>query len=145
LKKAGVTDVAFVLDPSAALAWCFRDEATERSEQLLSRADAGELLSVTAHWPLEILNALTRAARRGRAEEQDSTAFLASLLSYRIEVVTFTLEDQWAEALPLIMKHRLSAYDAAYLALARRLDVSLATFDAQLTLAARAEGVSLAV
>jgi len=52
---------------------------------------------------------------------------------------------QWAEARPLILKHRLSAYDAAYLALARRLNISLATFDEQLILAAQAEGVSLAV
>jgi predicted nucleic acid-binding protein len=39
----------------------------------------------------------------------------------------------------------LSAYDAAYLALAKRLNIGLATFDEQRSLAAQHEGMSLAV
>jgi len=53
--------------------------------------------------------------------------------------------EQWNEARPLIVKHRLSAYDAAYLALAKRLNVELASLDAQLRLAADSEGIPLQV
>ena len=137
--------MAFVLDASAVLPWHFRDEATERSEHLLARADGGEKIHVVPHWPLEILNALTRASRRSRTDDRTTQLFLTSLLRYDITIDTQSIARQWAEARPFNLKHRLSAYDAAYLALARRLNISLATFDEQLILAAQAEGVSLAV
>jgi predicted nucleic acid-binding protein len=137
--------MAFVLDASATFPWCFRDEATPQSNNLLLRAVAGETLYVPPHWPTEVLNGLTRAARRGRLDDPAAITFLQTLLAFDITVEALSLSDQWAEARPLILKHRLSAYDAAYLALAKRLNVSLATFDTQLTWAAEAEGVSLAV
>jgi len=135
--------VAFVLDPSAALPWCFTDEATPLTEKLLTRAEAGEDIYVVSHWPLEVLNALTRAARRGRTDEPTNNLFLNALLSYNIHVIALSIEDQWTECHPLILKHRLSAYDAAYLALAKRLQIPLATLDEQLRLAAEAEGLLL--
>ena len=62
-----------------------------------------------------------------------------------IVVEELSISEQWSEALPLIQQYRLSAYDAAYLALAKRLNIALATFDTQLRLAAQAEGVSLSI
>jgi predicted nucleic acid-binding protein len=55
------------------------------------------------------------------------------------------MAEQWGYARPLILKHRLSAYDAAYLSLAKRLTISLATLDEQLRFAAEAEGVPLSI
>jgi predicted nucleic acid-binding protein len=88
-----------------------------------------------------MLNALTRAARRGRTDQPANKLFLNSLLSYNIQVESLTMEDQWAECRPLILKHRLSAYDSAYLAMAKRLKLPLATLDEQLRLAAKSEGL----
>jgi predicted nucleic acid-binding protein len=137
--------VAFVLDASAALRWCFQDEATVASEALLARARAGEKIVVISHWPTEVLNGLIRAERRGRVDEVGQRAFLNSLLSYDIQIEALGMEGQWTECLPLVQAYTLSAYDAAYLALAKRLNLPLATFDDKLTLAARIEGISLAV
>ncbi len=100
---------------------------------------------VISHWPTEVLNGLIRAGRRGRVDELGQRAFLNSLLSYDIQIVTLGMEDQWTECLSLIQTYTLSAYDAAYLALAKRLNVPLATFDDKLTLSARIEGIALAV
>ena len=137
--------MAFVLDASAALPWCFRDEATVESDGLLELAASGERFYVPAQWPSEVLNGLTRAARRGRLDDPSVERFLGDLISYDVMVDARPISEQWSEALPMIQQYRLSAYDAAYLALAKRLNVALATFDTQLRLAASAEGVSLSI
>ena len=135
----------FVLDASAALSWFFGDEANPGTQYLLELANAGSTLHVPEQWPLEILNGLTRAARRGRIENRDVNRFLHALLDYRIVVSQSAVPLQWSEAMSLIASHRLSAYDAAYLALAKRLQVGLATFDQQLRMAALAEHLTLIV
>ena len=145
LKVAGGIDVAFVLDASAALPWCFVDEATVASDDLLARAIARERIYVPSHWPMEILSAVTRAARRGRLDDSSVNAFLEAVPSYDIVVDQRPLGISWREVRPLITAHRLSAYDAAYLALAKRVGIPLATFDRQLQLAATSEGVALEV
>ena len=137
--------MAFVLDASAALPWCFRDEATPESDRLVALAEAGERMYVPSHWPAEILNGVTRASRRGRLDDPSVARFLVILQAYDIVVEALSIAEQWNDMRPLISKHRLSAYDAAYLALAKRLGVNLATLDTQLRVAAEAEGVTLEV
>jgi len=94
---------------------------------------------------MEVLNGLTRASRRGRLDDPSVVTFLATLVALDIVVEELSISEQWSEALPLILQYRLSAYDAAYLALAKRLGVGLATLDTQLRLAAQTEGVSLSI
>jgi predicted nucleic acid-binding protein len=137
--------VAFVLDASAALPWCFRDEATPQTEALQARAASGERIVVPAHWPAEILNGATRAARRGRIDEASVDAFLEALPLYDIVLDARPIAEQWIDALQLVRLHRLSGYDAMYLALARRLGIGLATFDDRLRQAATAERIALVI
>ena len=94
---------------------------------------------------MEVLNGLTRGSRRGRLDDPSVVMFLATLVAFDIVVEELSISEQWSEALPLIQGYRLSAYDAAYLALAKRLGVGLATLDTQLRLAAQTEGVSLSI
>ncbi len=49
---------SFVMDASAALPWCFEDEATVYTEGLLNRCAAGEEIMVASIWPLEMTNSL---------------------------------------------------------------------------------------
>lgn len=56
----------FVVDASAALAWCFEDEASSWTDGLLERLRQGDQVIVPAHWPAEVLNGLLVAARRKR-------------------------------------------------------------------------------
>jgi predicted nucleic acid-binding protein len=133
---------AFVIDASAALAWCFSDEASEATNALLTRLQKGDEAVVPAHWPAEVANALLMAVRRQRISSEDARRFLedVDLLPIRIDIVTQKLVR--LHILPLAEKHALTVYDAAYLELAMRQALPLATFDNDLRRAAQASGVS---
>jgi predicted nucleic acid-binding protein len=132
---------AFVIDASAALAWCFSDEASEATNALLTRLQKGDEAVVPAHWPAEVANALLMAVRRQRISSQDARRFLedVDLLPIRIDIVTQKLVR--LHILPLAEKHALTVYDAAYLELAMRQALPLATFDNDLRRGAQASGV----
>lgn len=73
--------VAFVIDASATLPWCFSDEATPATNALLVRLRTGDEAVVPAHWITEVGNALLVAVRRKRISAQDAHQFLADLES----------------------------------------------------------------
>ena len=56
----------FVVDASATLPWCFEDEATDWTAALLLRLTQGDQITVPAHWPTEVSNAMLIAARKSR-------------------------------------------------------------------------------
>lgn len=137
--------MAFVLDASSTLAWCFGDEATPESRHLLELAQTLVPIYVPSHWPVEVLNALIRAKRRGRLDDLALDDFLGTLPSYHFVVDARSFVEQWNDAIPLTRLYGLSAYDALYLSLAIRLQVPLATNDDKLRTAATIEGISLIV
>jgi len=129
----------FVLDASIALAWAFADESDPRATAALARIRTDEAL-VPSIWWFEIRNTLVVNERRGRLTEADTAAFLRTLARL---AVTIDRQPGEAEVLTLARRHRLSVYDAAYLELAQRDSVPLATLDRELIGAARAERVPL--
>jgi predicted nucleic acid-binding protein len=133
----------FVVDASAALAWCFEDEATSWSDGLLDRLRRGDAIVVPAHWPTEILNGLLVAQRRNRIKAGQANLFWVELARLPIEIEPPLTGAQAAALLLVSEKHGLTVYDAAYLELAHRRQLSLGTLDEDLRKAARAEGVSL--
>ena len=78
--------------------------------------------------------------RRGRLTEQETARFLGDVSGLRIS--SDRMSDEGA-VLTLARRHRLTVCDAAYLELAARRNLPLATLDGALVGAARAEGVSL--
>jgi len=97
--------------------------------------------TVTQHLVVrEVRNGLIIGERRGRATEVYSVSFLRQLT--RLPVTIDTAPDEETVML-LARQHRLTVYDAAYLELALREAVPLATLDKALADAARAEGVPL--
>jgi len=135
-----VTD--FVLDASVALAWCFEDENTPSARQILARLRE-EAASVPATWPIEVANVLALAERRRRITPADSAEFIAKLEDVAILVDGETSSRAFGKVLDLAREERLMAYDAAYLELAMRLGVPLASKDADLCNAAQRLGVSV--
>jgi len=133
---------AFVVDSSVALAWCFRDETTPETSQLLDTVGA-EGAAVPNLFHLETTNVLLLAERRGRMSATDTADQIALLGSLPLEVDQLTAEVAAHATLSLARTHRLTAYDAAYLELALRLRLPLATRDASLAAAAAAAGVAL--
>jgi predicted nucleic acid-binding protein len=133
----------FVADASVSLAWCFADEATPYTEALLDRLIAGEEVAVPSHWPLEVLNGLIQAKRRARVTEDIILRFPSSLLSFQIVIDAEPALSRLSAIREIAERNRLTSYDAAYLKLAIRLNLPLATLDRALQAAAKAENGSL--
>jgi predicted nucleic acid-binding protein len=134
---------AFVLDCSATLPWVFADEASPAADALLERLVRGERAWVPALWHLELGNVLLGAKRRNRIDQAGIEAFLARISIYDIAVDDQTMERAWQKTLDLALQHGLSTYDAAYLELALRRGLPVATLDRELIAAARACGVTV--
>jgi len=134
---------AFVLDVSACMPWRCEDETTAASEQLLQRAALRHPLHVPSIWPWEIMNAVSAAVRRKRIKPEQAASFLALLSSFDFQIAeTPNILDLPRLAL-LASRHQLTAYDTAYLDLAKRRALPLATLDDDLKKAALAEGVEI--
>ena len=127
---------AFVLDCSVTVAWLFEDEATLETDALLERLK-GSGAMVPSLWRLELGNVLAGAERRERISRARLAAYLELL--DRLPIVTDSETDNRAfrETPVLARQHNLTTYDAAYLELAMRRGLELATLDKALTRAAR--------
>jgi predicted nucleic acid-binding protein len=132
----------FVLDASIALSWCFEDEGDDYAERVLESLVGSEAATASL-WPLEMANGLLTAERRGRIEPAASSEFMRLLLSLPIVIDPVARRRSLESAVELGRRHGLTSYDAAYLELAMRLEVPLATLDEALADAARREGVEL--
>ncbi len=133
----------FVADASVTLPWCFQDEATAWTDSLLDRLRGGDRIAVPAHWPTEISNGLLMAVRRKRIQLGRPELFWEQLAVLPIDVEPPLTPNQAKAVLVLCEQHGLTVYDAAYLELAKRKGLSLATQDSDLLKASRLEGVSL--
>lgn len=132
-----------VLDASMALSWLLRDESNARADAVLVQLEAAPAHAPQV-WPLEVANGLWVAERRGRIQESQVRQGLEDLLALPVLVETSEPFRVFRELLPLARRHGLSVYDAAYLDLAARLGLPLATLDDNLARAARESGVELA-
>lgn len=130
----------FVVDASVAMAWCFEDESTPFTEAVLERLTTDRARAASI-WPYEVANVLLGAERRGRINQSQAMRFLELLRALPITVDDDGTNRAWTDTLALGRAHRLTAYDAAYLELAARNDLPLATQGDQLLRACRDVGV----
>ncbi len=133
---------AYVLDASVALAWLFREQADTGTELLLDQLRSHGARVPTVWW-LEIANVLLVSERRGRTTPADAARFVALLRRLPVTVDPTTPERAAFGVLDLARSHRLSSYDAAYLDLALREGLPLATRDNILRKAADALGIDV--
>jgi predicted nucleic acid-binding protein len=133
--------MTMVIDSSVTLAWFFDDERTDRADALMRQvAKTGAV--VPSLWRLEIANALQSAVRRKRISAAFRDASIADLRSFPISVDSETDRQTWATTLSLAERCTLTLYDAAYLELAQRLRMPLASLDQDLRAACRTIGVA---
>jgi predicted nucleic acid-binding protein len=132
----------WIADCSIAMAWCFEDEATPRTESLLDRIESDPMV-VPQHWPLEVTNVLRTATRKGRLTKSQSAKKAAALMSLPIRYDLLTHQLAFTSTFELAQKYNLTSYDAAYLELAIRLGAALATDDQDLIAAAKQCGVAI--
>lgn len=134
--------MTLILDSSATLAWFYADETTAAIRQVFELLTKGGAW-VPSLWRLEVANILEMGIRRGRHDVAFSRATLADLSLLPIILDPETDRQAWDATLQLAHRHRLTLYDAAYLELAQRRGLPLATLDRDLRTAAVAEGIHL--
>jgi predicted nucleic acid-binding protein len=129
--------VSLVVDSSATLAWVYSEETTEAISEVLARlTDRGAW--VPALWRLEVANVLQMNVRRGRHDAAFRDAALTDLAMLPISIDPETDQQAWGATVRLAARHKLTVYDAAYLELAQRRGLPLATLDKELRDAATA-------
>jgi predicted nucleic acid-binding protein len=127
----------FVLDASVTIVWVMRDEAHALADLALLELKSGSAI-VPGIWWYEVRNILALNERRGRITPDDCAEFIRALDQFKIEVA---FPQDGARMMELSRRHGLSVYDAAYLTVAKREHLPLATLDKALAAAALAEGI----
>jgi predicted nucleic acid-binding protein len=128
----------FVLDASVTANWFMPDEAQHPYAQKAWMEVAADDAMVPLHWWFEVR--MLVGERKQRFTERYTAYVLERLAS--MSIMEAPRGDDMA-TLALARRHRLSFYDAAYLELAQREGLPLATLDSEMAKAARAEGVSV--
>jgi predicted nucleic acid-binding protein len=133
--------MSFVLDSSIALTWLLPDEGGE-ADALAERLELAPAI-VPAIFGLEVSNALLTAKRRKRLTDKDVDRLLAVLGELPLQPDTTMDHVTLSRTVALAREHGLTSYDAAYLELAQRRDLPLATLDARLREACAQAGVDV--
>jgi predicted nucleic acid-binding protein len=123
--------MAFVLDSSVALAWLLPDEDSGPTDRLADRLER-EPVYAPSIWSLEVGNVLLTAQRRGRITRSELGQLAGQMAAPPVEVDAGIGAVAFGAVLQLARECRLTTYDAAYLELARRRSVALATLDVPL-------------
>lgn len=135
----------FVLDNSVAMRWLLQSgKGTDQSyaESVLKTMTEADAL-VPNLWHLEAANVLLNAEKNGELEISDVERFIAQLENLPIQVDPLTSHQAFARTLALAKAYKLSSYDAAYLELAVREGLPIATLDKNLIKAAKKADVAL--
>jgi predicted nucleic acid-binding protein len=133
-----------VLDASVTMTWCYPDEHSDYAYRVLDTLEKTQAW-VPSLWAVEIANALVSGERRQRLTAADTARFLELIKGLSIETDTQTASRALSDTLQLARTYALSAYDAAYLELAMREGLPLATLDERLKNAANVSGVAIFV
>ena len=129
----------FVVDASVAACWLLPDENDHRADAAFDRFPKDTAL-VPSLWWFEMQNIFLSSERRGRLNASTTAQLLSLLNQMPIQTDRHTNE---MELMTIARRHKLTAYDAAYLELALRQHLPLATLDTALMRAAKAEGVNV--
>lgn len=118
----------WIVDASLALGWYLKDEDDRAYNlEVLAGLNANDAL-VPFLWTYEVANGLVMAHRRKRLGQADVSTILESLKGLPI-TVDQPDADKVMQLPEFALKHQLTAYDAAYLELALRLKLPIATKD----------------
>ncbi|MGH9438289.1 MAG: type II toxin-antitoxin system VapC family toxin [Terriglobia bacterium] len=125
----------FVLDASVALGWLIDDPSSGYAGHVQEMMEEGARAVVPVHWHLEMANALLSAGRRKilRRPIADVINDIAALTRF---LETDDLPDDIGTLVHTGERHQLTAYDAAYITLAARRNLPIATQDAAMLAAA---------
>jgi predicted nucleic acid-binding protein len=136
---------AFVLDNSVAMRWLLASNkaSDQRYAELVLKSLVDAEVLVPNLWHLEAANVLLNATNRKQIEISEVERFTAQLENLPITVDTLTANQVFGHTISLARAYRLSSYDAAYLELALREGLPLASLDKDLLKAARRSDIEI--
>ena len=135
----------FVLDASVALLWLAPEtypSGVEYAESVLKALKQSQAV-VPSLLALEVANVVAKLESKGLVAEADSQRYIALLGRLNVSIDQGTAAHAMGDTLNLARRYKLSAYDAAYLELALRSGLPLATLDSDLAKAATTAGVKI--
>lgn len=131
--------MSFVIDASIVAGLAFGEAPSPKIALAIDELAVSEALAPSLFF-FEVRNALAVNERRGRVTAEGSSDFLRRLAGLPIRFAPLPDDDV---LMALARKRKLTVYDAAYLELAKREGLPLATLDRALEKGAIAEGVAL--
>jgi predicted nucleic acid-binding protein len=134
--------MALVIDASIAVGWIARSRATPLTDAALA-AVADEFGMVPAYFGIEVARALRTHERRNLLSADVIDIGLAQLRALPLREDRAKTLDRLQQIVVLARRHELRVADAAYLELAIRVALPLATRDLSLARAAEIAGVAL--
>lgn len=134
--------MSLVLDTSATIAFLLDDERNSSTVSLFEKVGASGAIVPTL-WAYEVANSLSIAVKRGRISSKNRSESLQNLMKLDIRVDNAEIETVSCDVVSLADLYQLTIYDAAYLELAQRTRVPLATLDDALQRACKASAVQL--
>lgn len=135
----------FVLDASVALLWLVPESnpaGVDYAGAVLKSLTESQVIAPSL-LALEVANVVAKVEAKGIVTEADSQRFISLLGRLNIVTDQATAAHALGDTLNLARRYKLSAYDAAYLELALRTGLPLATLDANLAKAATTAGVPI--
>ena len=136
--------MTFIVDCSIVMAWLMDDEKTEATDALLLSMGEGTRAAVPPLFFYEISNALVMTCFKGkRISQADLLIKLQQVERLPIDRDGESDHQATSATAALAGAHGLTAYDAAYLELAKRKSFPLATLDKELRRAAKAENIKI--
>ena len=135
----------FVLDNSVAMRWIL--ESNKASDQTYAEKVLKSFVNMDALvpnlWHLEVVNVLLGAEKRSEITTGEIEGFISQLENLPIYVDPLTSHQSFNRTISLARAYNLSSYDAAYLELAVRVGIPLATLDKDLIKAAKKSNVEI--
>jgi predicted nucleic acid-binding protein len=133
---------AFVLDASVAIAWLIIEKSTPYTDSVVRKLSSTVGI-VPAIWGTQIADMARRAERRHLVTQRELERYFGWLRNYWIRIDDETNALAWSDTHEIARKYRVTNFDAAYLELALRLKLPLATTDAALSRSALSAGVPI--
>jgi predicted nucleic acid-binding protein len=133
----------FVLDCSVTMAWCFEDETNSYTERVLDSFQNGFEARVPPIWQLEVVNVLLVGIRKKRIQPMIAHHFKNALSNLSINIDRGASDRVFDTVFELAKEFELSAYEAAYLELAAREQIPIATQDSALIKAAKKQKIMI--
>ena len=117
----------FILDCSVYMSWCLNEDTIKASSKILNSITKKGII-VSSLWVYEVTNTLTVSVRRKKLTVADARGLINDIQLLPIEFDKPTTESMFG-IFNIANEHKLSAYDAAYIELALRTNMQIASFD----------------